>query len=384
MSRLLLRGVRAGGLQVAELTLGAGLFPILARPDDGAALVAALGGQRRDRAGVLSIDGADPQRSPVARARIALLLAEEPASEARSVGGALTTSLGSSAAATSALNGLGIGTWSARDPRRLTPAERRSVALAAALAANDPLLVALHEPLADVPGVNRGCVLERIRALVERGATVVPVTASVRQLLEFGGEPHVLALGTAFRAAGPLGAVSAGRDVELVASSPAARSLATLLLGRPEVEAVFYDEVTAPRQFRLRARDVRSGCLAILAVAADTGAHLTALHLEPPSLDSVEAASMNAARASLRAPPTTAPFPPAVPAGPLALGGVSTAAPAAAPAPLDPWTVAMPFGVPPPPPPPPPGEPPPSIGAATATDPAAITIGSAARAPDEA
>jgi len=353
VSQLILRGVRAGGLQIAELTLGRGLFPILARPDDGAALVAVLGGQRRDRTGTLSVGGADPQRSPAIRARIALLLAEEPVAEARSVRDALATVLGTSAAATAALSRLGIGAWSARDPRRLTPSERRSVALAAALAADEPLLVALHEPLADVPGVDRARALARIRALGEQGATVVPVTASVRHLLELGGEPYALALGAALLAAGPLAAATGGRDVELVASSPAARDLAARLVVRPEVEAVSFDEVTAPRQVRLRAQDVRSGSLALLAVAADSGTSLTALHLEPPSLDSVEAATVSAARASLRA------------------------APAAPPTAPDPWTVAMPFGVPPPPPPPPPGD------GDTVVDPAAGTIGSKSAASAE-
>jgi len=334
VSRLVLRGLRAPGLQVAELDLGPGLFPILARPDAGATLVSALGGQRRDRTGTLTVDGVDPQRSPKARARIALLLAVEPVTEARTVRDGLAAALGGEAAAEAALGAIGLGAWARRRPERLTPAERRSVALAAALAARDPLLVALHEPLADVPGADPERVVMRLRELGAGRAVVVPVTSSVRDLLALGGDPYVLAIGAAFRATGPVTAAGSGRDVELVATSTAARDLAAGLLARPEVEAVSYDEVTAPRRVRLRARDVRAGSLAILAVAAEQGASLTALSLEPPTLDSVEAAATNAARASLGARP------------------------AALPARPDPWTVAMPFGVPPPPPPPPPGTPP--------------------------
>lgn len=360
MSRLVLRGMRAAGLLVAELDLGPGLFPILARPDAGATLVSALGGQLRNRAGTLTIDGADPQRSPAARARIALLLALEPVSEARTVRDGLAATLGGEAAAEAALSEVGLGAWAARNPRCLTPAERRSVALAAALAAEDPLLVALHEPLADVPGVDPGRVVSRLRELAAQRAVVIPVTSSVRDLLALGGDPFVLAIGAAFRATGPVTAASTGRDVELVAISPAARDLAAGLLARPEVEAVSYDEVTAPRRVRLRARDVRAGSLAILAVATEQGTSLTALSLEPPTLDSVEAAAMNAARASLGARPAAAPTRP------------------------DPWSVAMPFGVAPPPPPPPPGAPPALGGSADPTSAAADPGGAGTGSPEEA
>ncbi|MBN2192329.1 MAG: hypothetical protein JW751_05895 [Polyangiaceae bacterium] len=328
MSQLVIRGLSAPGLTLAELTLGPGLYPILSRAEPGSALVAAIGGQLRGRSGTVTVGGADPQRSPRTRARIALLLAAEALMPARTVATSITEALGPREAP-NALAAVGLETWARRDPRRLSPAECRSVALAVALATSQPLVAALYEPLAATPGMSRDLVIDRLRELAANGTTVIPVTSSVRDVERIGGDPHVLGRGIALRIGTPFGAQHGGRDAEFVLEASSVRKLAAGLLDLPAITGLTFDEVLAPTQVRVRSVDARAGSLAILQAASERGVSITTWRLEPPTLDVMQATAASAARAAVERRPA-----------------------AASP---DPWTVAMPFGLAPPPPPPPPG-----------------------------
>lgn len=325
-----LQGLLAGELVLAELRLQPGLNPILARPALGATLVALLVGQHKNRTGTVTVAGRDPRHSPALRARMPALFAVEPKLPGRTLRDGLSASLGGSDAADRALAAAGLRSWGQRPASRLSPEERRSVALATALAWKDPLLMALYDPLANTPGIDRDWVVGRLRELGEAGVTVVAATASVRDALALGGDPWVLAQGSAHRVGTTTASPAGGGETTLMVECAAARRLGGLLLGHPDVLGLGYDEIAAPRRLLVHARTLRSGSLAITSGATTLGVSLSALRPEPPTLARMETTAAAAARA-------------ATPPRPLA--------------PTDPsagWTVAKPFGLEPPPPPPPP------------------------------
>jgi ABC-type multidrug transport system ATPase subunit len=299
-----LLGVSAPPLVGVSLQLGAGAWTFLGAPDDGTAtLVELASGMIRPRLGRVLVAGADPRRSPELRRRIASLQEREEPLPGRRVRDKLRAALalhGVRAEAEAALAKLGLERWAERRATELGPRERRSLALAIALAIPEPLLVALHEPLAITASVDRALVRRQLSELAAAGSVVICTTASVRDALELGGRTLVLNRGRIVRELtnGTLDELVPGSPAELVVRTGAARELAAALASERNVVAVQFDARFAPGQLRVRGADLDLLALDVARVARAHGIHLQAVAQSLPSVQEVRAASAGVARAA--------------------------------------------------------------------------------------
>jgi ABC-type multidrug transport system ATPase subunit len=295
--------VSAPPLVGVSFELGPGTHVLLGTPEDGThAAIAVAAGAVAPRAGRVSLGGADPRRSPAARRRIGSLLELEELPPAARVVDAVRAALalhGSAGDPAAALASVGLEAWAARATRKLSPRERRSVALAIALGVDGPLLLALSEPLADVPGIDRRAARDAI-ATRSRQAVVLCATASVRDALELGGTTLVLHRGRIVRTlAGATSPDLAPRQTaELVLSTDDARALAGALAEVPSVSSACWNDREAPGQLTVRGDDLERLALGVVRAARDAGIRIHALGPALPSVLEVKAASAGVARAA--------------------------------------------------------------------------------------
>jgi ABC-2 type transport system ATP-binding protein len=286
-----------------SVELGPGAHVLLGAPEDGTlAAIALASGSAAPRAGRVLVGGADPRRSPETRRRIGSLLETEELPPGARVSDAVRMALafhGSATEPTAALAAMGLAAWAARRTRELSPRERRSVALAIAVAVEKPLLLALAEPFADVPGVDRRAVRDRLVKLAAESA-VVCATASVRDALELGGTTLVLHRGRVVRtlAAATATDLAPRHSVELVLSTDDARALAAALAEVPSVSSAYWNDRDAPGQLTVRGEDLERLALGVVRAARDAGIHIHALGPALPSVQEVRAASVGVARAA--------------------------------------------------------------------------------------
>lgn len=298
-----LRQVDAPPLRGIDLELAAGLHVVLGAEADGSReLVEIVSGVRRPQRGTVRVLGRDPFRTPAVRRRIASLLAEEQLPHAATVeqlvGHALALHAQPASDALRALSDAGIEAWRTRRPSSLDAHERRTVALAIALAQAPALLVA-HEPLARVAAVERGRVIERLNALAAKDTCVLCTTSSPRDALELTDAVWLLEAGRLTRRPSPARReLVPGHAAEFLVHAEDARSLGRRLSEDPAVKAVEWDDERTPGQLRVRGDDAAASARAIVRAAA-AGAHtLTRLTLVPPSLSSVRAATHALAQAA--------------------------------------------------------------------------------------
>jgi len=218
VSRLAVHNLYAGALRGVELRVESGLHVVLAAANDGAAdLVRALSGTLRAARGRVLVDGRDPYRDPSLRRSIASLLADEPCLGEMDVESVARHVVGTSARRSNAVDVLGdVGMTEARTRRHseLTTAQRRTLALALALAVEAPRLVVLYEPLWAAQGRSQQ-VVERLIEL-GRETTVVVCTARTDHASRLGGTLHLMRRGvvvgkvSSLRSAGPGAAMTVG------------------------------------------------------------------------------------------------------------------------------------------------------------------------------
>ena len=186
MTEIALDGVFHGALTAASLSASAGLHVVLAAPADGAAeLASVIGGLVVPRRGSVRVGGADPARSPETRARIGLVLLDEPAFFARTTVEAVRQVLelrGQKQDPGALLSDHGLGSVAHIRPARLDRRMRRRVAWALALAIKEPLALVVHEPLS----LGSEGIARELSQRAEAGVTVVALTASPRDACELG------------------------------------------------------------------------------------------------------------------------------------------------------------------------------------------------------
>lgn len=290
-------------LQGAEATFDAGLTVVLGAPADGTSEIAELcAGIVRPARGALRIDARDPWSAPDLRARIGVLLAEEPPSSERSIERAVRACLrlrGDSRDAGTLLGEHGLSGWAESRPDRAPATIRRHVALCLALTVPRPLGVVLCEPFAAGPLASREMTRAAILALAETEACVIVLTASPRDAAELGGRTVLLDRGRFARQPGlPLGMEMApGALLGLRVRAPDARRLASGLGDQPAVEGLTWDG----DQVVVRGKDTRALALAISDVSCHTGIEITAIEPILPSLDEARAATAGLWRASYEA-----------------------------------------------------------------------------------
>lgn len=303
MSRLELAAVSAPPLTGVSLSIDPGMTVCLGRPEDGAsALVALAAGARAPRSGRVRVVGTDPRRTPLARRRIGAVLELEEL-PGRRVQDAVATALrlhGAAADPGAALARIGIGSWGPRRIDQLTIRERRSVALGIALALPEPALLALFEPLAYMPGVDRAETRRLLSEAALAGTIVLCATASVRDALELGGTLLVLSQGRVVRQlaqATALDLAPASSGALLVRAEPA-RDLVAALANRAAITAVEWNEREAPGQLVVRGNDLEAASQTVVQAARLAGVRVHALMPMVPEESAVRATGAALARAA--------------------------------------------------------------------------------------
>jgi ABC-2 type transport system ATP-binding protein len=300
---------------------------VLGAPEDGTfALLDVLTGARAPQRGLVTVLGRDPWRAPFLRARIGVLPAEPRLPSAPTVRDAVRLAMrarGESGDGFDAIfDPLGLRPLHGRDPRSLSFAEERAVELALALSTPAPVLVALHEPLADVAVGRPALVAARLREIAAAGACVVVTTSSPADARALAERVLVLHRGLVAREAIGGAGLTLPAPAELVVwVKSGARALAAALSSRPEVHAVAWEEPPERTAWpgasavRVRGPIVEACALAIAEAVAESGVDVEGIEQRAPGLGEVRAATeviwqMARARSLVHQP---SPAPPAEP-----------------------------------------------------------------------
>jgi ABC-2 type transport system ATP-binding protein len=212
---------------------------------------------------------------------------------------------------------LGLAPLHARDPRSLSLAEERAVELALALSTPAPMLLVLHEPLADIAVARPALVSARLRDIAATGACVIVTTSSPTDARTLAERVLVLHRGQLVRQS--LGGEGLGMPlpVELrVWVRTGARDLAAALARHPEVRGVSWDDATGESAWpgaaavRVRGASPEACALAIADAVQETGVEIEGIERRTPGLDEVRATTEALWRmAHLRPAPMPAPAP---------------------------------------------------------------------------
>lgn len=333
------RGRARGAVNDLSLMLGPGVHAVLGAPEDGTiALHELAAGARRPLRGAVTLAGHDPARTASIRARIGALAPEPrlpPASTVRASILLATRARGEKGNDVAAIvDPLGLAGLLGRSPRSLSFAEARAVELALALSTPAPLLLALHEPLADA-SVRESLVHQRLRDLAVAGACVLVTTSSPSDAQAFADRVHVLHRGSLAReaaggalalGAGPAamveltawvrvdrapdaGGAGAAAGDERAAAAPGPRELAAALSRHAAVRGVSWDAAasagawpgTAP--VRVRGDSAEACAEALIDAALDTGVTIEAIAQAATGLGEVRTATDVLLRRPVAPPP---------------------------------------------------------------------------------
>jgi ABC-2 type transport system ATP-binding protein len=266
-------------------------------------LLELIAGRARLRSGRLRVLGEDPATSAAVRRQIALVSMEPPLPDALAVGEVLAMAATlrgeprSDPAARLAV--LGVEALAPRRVGTLAPEEARAVALAEALTSTCVRVLLLDEPRVNVdpraaahlPGVLRG----RARD----GRAVLVATASLRDTGDLADDHVLLRGGTVAGRAGSLDELAAfspdGVRMRIVTSDP--QALLAAVAREPAVEAVARRDAAVVA----RGRDATALAAAVGRAVVASGADVTEMRLEPPSMDEARAASAGVATATYEA-----------------------------------------------------------------------------------
>jgi ABC-type uncharacterized transport system ATPase subunit len=182
------------------------------------------------------------------------------------------------------------------------PEVRRRIAFELALTHPNPALFVLFEPLS-LPDLDRERALAAIRAGAERGATVIVMTASVRDAADIGGDVILLDRGRFVRRPGePLSReLAPGRPFVLEVTSPDAKKLASLLALESAVTGIEWGQEKSSEQVRVRGGDANALALTVARVARAAKSSIQSIRAPLPGLDEIRAASAGLWRAAQEA-----------------------------------------------------------------------------------
>jgi len=294
----------AGTLNHCNLTLTPGLHVILGHEREGTRdIVELAAGACPPRSGVVRVQGRAPHRTPELRRRMVSLRHHEQLFPSKTVLEAVRIALaarGLAIAPEQTLERAHIARWADRPPASLDARECRSVAACIALNVESPLLAALHEPLAYLPGLSAALLSERIANWVEQGALVICTTSSPTSARALGGHVWLLDRGrllphTAGASAWP---IVPGQQTVLLVRTPAARALAAALSHVEEVAAVAFDETHHTSEVRVQGPDPKRLALALTRAARAHGIPVLAIVPSLPDIEFTRAANAGYLRAA--------------------------------------------------------------------------------------
>jgi ABC-2 type transport system ATP-binding protein len=286
-----------GAIHGLNLALPAGASgALLGSPGDGtSALVQVLSGSERPRSGDVTVAGARPFFSPSVRSRIGALPDTAALPDMGRVRDLLVVARmlrGSEAPRGEWYEPLHMQDLDDVPVARLDLHQRRTVALALALAVPSPLLIVLHEPLCQVLHVDRSWLRTLLARRSAQGACVLVLTSSVHDASSLVDDVATLQRGRIGRAIGApdVEELTPGMEVELHVWSDAPRALASALVLEPAVCAVAWD-TQAGSPVRVRCTKLEEGAATVARVAVSNGARIEALQPVLPGLSEVNAAS---------------------------------------------------------------------------------------------
>ncbi len=293
-----------GALNGLSLALPAGAVgALLGTPADGSsALALTLCGARPPHSGELTIAGARPASSPAVRCRIGALVDEPLLPDVGRVRDLLVFARmlrGTEAPREEWYEPLHLAELDTTPLADLNRPQRRTVALALALAVSAPLLVVLHEPLCDLLHAQRDALRTVLHKRAAQGACVLILTASVRDASSLVDDVATLQRGRIGRAIGSpdVDELTPGSVVELQVWSDLPRVLASALVREPALRGVSWtSEEGAP--VVVRSRDVDDAASAIARVASANRVSVQAIRPVVPSLGEINAASAGLALAA--------------------------------------------------------------------------------------
>jgi ABC-2 type transport system ATP-binding protein len=290
-------GLSRGALAGVSLELGAGVHAALGTPEDGTlALAAVIAGARAPLRGKVTVTGRDPARVAFVRARIGALGAEPRLPPAPTVREAVRLAMRARGETGDRFDGvldpLGLSPLQARNPRSLSFAEQRAVELALALSTPAPVLLALHEPLADVALPRIEALQLRLREAAASGACVLVTTSSPADARSLADRVLVLHRGIVAREARGGGGLVLDEGISLqVWVRAGARALAAALGEHPEVRAVSWRESPEGALVEVSGDRAETCALALADAALAAGVEIEAMVESAPTLGDVRAAT---------------------------------------------------------------------------------------------
>jgi ABC-2 type transport system ATP-binding protein len=327
-----------GSLAGVSLALGPGVHAVLGSPEDGTlALADIASGLAAPTRGNVTVSGRDPARTAFLRARIGVLAPEPRLPAAPSVRDAVRLAMRARGETgdrfDAVIDPLGLGHLHGRSPRSLSFAEQRAIELALALSTPAPVLLVLHEPLADVAVARQPALHLRLREAAAAGACVLVTTSSPADARALADRIFVLQRGLLAREATGDGLAPAETTTLVAHARSHGRDLAAALAARPEVRGVRFEEhPDGSASLAIEGASANVLALALTDAAVETGAEIEAITQRAPGLAEVHAATemlWRAARAAIAArnaapaiasqpvppPPPPAAPPPAPPEG---------------------------------------------------------------------
>ena len=295
-------GRARGAVSAVSLALGAGIHAVLGAPEDGTlALFDAITGARPPQRGRVFVAGRDPGRTSYVRARIGALSPEPRLPSAPTVRAAVRLAMrarGESGDRFDAvIDPFGLSHLHARSPRSLAFAEERALELALALSTPAPVLVVLHEPLADIALARPEILAQRLRDLARLGACVVITTSSPSDAQALADRVIVLHRGVVARESVSGEGLVLAAPIELTAwVREGARELAAALSRRPEVSAVAWEDAAesgwpGAAAVRVRGDQAEACAMALAEVAVEVGVEVEAIERRVPGLSEVRSAT---------------------------------------------------------------------------------------------
>jgi ABC-2 type transport system ATP-binding protein len=294
VSGLSFEAVTHGELRAVSASFDAKRQVVLGTEPDGTnTLLTLAAGVATPARGRVLLGGLAPSSSAAVRRQVASLFAEEALPPARTVSFALELALrarGDARSAHSVLDAAGLAPWAARKPGRLTPRDRRAIALAFALSHPRPALVALHEPLSLVGVLSEAFI---VQSLARFNVAIVLCTASrLEDATRLGRVVAALERGQWLDAqtASPQLA-----SITLRVRTPEPRRLAARLSEAPDVTAV---EWAGGQELLVRGTELERVAHSVVANARAEAIRIDALKQAAPALEELAAARAGLARAA--------------------------------------------------------------------------------------
>lgn len=285
-----LRGHDAhGALTGLDLSLPAGTVGCLVggRSDGTCVLARVLAGSERPSHGHLIVGGLPPWWSASTRARIGALLDKPELADVGTVRELLALARrlrGDSPERESWFEAIGASSLLRRPIDGLDRREVRTVALALALSAPAPLLVVLHEPLADVVKADATVLREVLRRRASEGACVLVLTASAADAAALADDVATLKQGRVDRAIGApdTDELVPGADIELRVWTDKPRQVAAALAGEASVTALSFSASDDAVPVAVRSKELAASAKAVARVCLECGAELRAMQAVAP------------------------------------------------------------------------------------------------------